>query len=214
MYGGSFDPVHNAHLCLAQSAVSALALESLRFVPSGRPGHREPARAAAGHRLAMLRLALGDDPRYGVDDTELRAAEPTYSVHTLARARSELGSARALVFLIGADQLMKLERWRDWLRLFDLAHFGVARRPGYAIEEASMSAALAAQYRARRAPPERLAALPAGCIFVFDMPPLDISSTVVRRAIASGRPPREAVPAAVLDYIERNGLYTEGTDAY
>jgi len=111
------------------------------------PGHRGPPQASAPDRLAMLQLALGSEPRYALDDFEVRSNEPTYTVHTLSRLRSELGRSVPLVFLIGADQLLALDRWKEWKTLFKLAHFGVARRPGYPLSASSMPRAVAGDPR-------------------------------------------------------------------
>ena len=205
--GGTFDPVHNAHLQLAREALAALPLGSIRWLPSGMPGHRDSPHASAEDRLAMLRLALAADARYAIDDAELRSDVRTYTVHTLQRLRSELGPQVPLVFLIGADHLIALDRWKDWKRLFELAHFGVARRPGYPLQP--LPGAVAEEYAHRRGEAADLARHPAGRIVVFDMTPLDISSSAIRRAFAAGRVPREALPAPVLAYIEQHSLYRQ-----
>jgi nicotinate-nucleotide adenylyltransferase len=205
--GGSFDPVHNAHLRLAEQALAALALGSIRWMPSGVPGHRDSPLAGTRERLDMLVLALGDHPRYSLDDFELRSGKPTYTVHTLARLRSELGQTVPLVFLIGADQLLALDRWKDWRTLFELAHFGVARRPGYPVRTSSMRAELAAEFAQRCAAPHEIALRPAGLIVPFDMTPLEISSSAIREALAAGRSPETMLPGPVLGYIMSKGLY-------
>jgi nicotinate-nucleotide adenylyltransferase len=127
-------------------------------------------------------------------------------VNTLERERARAVGA-PLVFLIGADQLMALDSWRDWRRLLDLAHFGVAARPGHPIDPAAMSPALRDEYRARQTGADELASRPGGHICVYPVKPLDISSSDVREAIAAGRAPRDLVPPKVLDYIESRGLY-------
>ena len=207
LLGGTFDPVHNAHLRLAETALAALGLASIRWIPSGVPGHREAPRSSVADRLAMLRLALGGEPRYSLDESELNSGKPTFTVNTLSRLRSELGPSVPLVFLIGADQLLALDRWKEWTKLFELAHFGVARRPGYPVEASSMPAPLAEQFTRRRADPSRLSEAPSGLIAPFDMAALDISASAIREAIAAGREPRGEIPGAVLDYILSKKLY-------
>ncbi len=155
----------------------------------------------------MLQLALAGEARYAVDEAELRLDAATYTVNTLRRLRSELGAEVPLVFLIGADHLLSLDRWKDWTKLFELAHFGVARRPGYALEP--LPAAVAAEYGRRRAAAADLASSAAGRIVVFDMTPLDISSSAIRRALSERQVPRDALPAAVLAYIEQKSLYRQ-----
>ena len=205
--GGTFDPVHNAHLRLAQCAFSGLGLSAIRWMPSGLPGHRDSPQASIEDRLAMLRLALADEPHYRIDEFELRSGQPTYTVHTLARLREELGSAVPLVFLIGADQLLALDRWKDWPALFDLAHFGVARRPGYPVSTASLPAAVAKEYEKRRATPADLRHRPAGLIIPFDMTPLEISASAIRASLALGRTPEGVLPERVLAYALQHETY-------
>jgi nicotinate-nucleotide adenylyltransferase len=209
VFGGTFDPVHYGHLRLARTALQTLGLASVRWIPSGCPGHREAPRASAAHRLAMLRLALAAQPDFTLDDAELHSGAPGYTIDTLTRLRAELGDELPLVFLIGADQFLGFTQWREWRRLFELAHFGVAERPGYAVSPSAMPPALAQQYAQRKAGAAELRSRASGRICLFSMAPLDISSTSVREAIAVGRPPHGALPADVLDYIASNGLYQE-----
>lgn len=205
--GGTFDPVHNAHLRLGLEAIETLGLASIRWVPSGSPGHREAPHASGEHRLAMLRLALAGYERFTIDEAELQSAAPTYTVNTLARLRAELGEAVSLALIIGADHLLALERWHDWRRLFELAHLAVAQRPGYAISASAMAAGVAQEYGRRSASARELAGRPAGLIVVFPMTPLDFSATSIREVIAAGNSPRDWVPPSVLEYIGSKGLY-------
>ena len=207
IFGGSFDPVHNAHLALALAALDTLGLAAVRWLPNSVPGHREDPRASAAERLAMLQIAIDGETRFAIDQTELWQMTPTYSVNTLARLRVELGAQVPLVFIFGADHLLTLQRWREWRKLFDLAHFAVARRPGHEISVSAMTPEVAAEYARRKAPLEAIAARPAGCIVAFPCVPMEISSTSVRAAIAAGENAGKLLPAAVLAYIESNRLY-------
>ena len=127
--GGTFDPVHLGHIALAEAALAGLPLAEVLWLPSGSPGHRASPLAAAHDRLAMLRLAIGRNPRYRIDASELDRSEPTYTVHTLARLRAELGRAQPLALLLGSDSFLSLPTWLRWRELFDLAHIAVAGRP-------------------------------------------------------------------------------------
>ena len=207
IYGGSFDPVHNAHLQLGLAALETLGLAAVRWLPNSIPGHRERPRAGAADRLAMLHLALDDEARFIIDPSELWQVEATYSVNTLARLRDELGAQVPLVFIIGADHLLTLQRWRDWKTLFDLSHFAVAERPGHQIRESAMTPEVAAEYARRKAPIKAISMRPAGCIVGFPIAPMEISSTSIRAAIASGTSAGELLPAQVLDYIDSKCLY-------
>ena len=181
--GGSFDPVHNAHLAVARAALAGLGLAKILWIPGGTPPHREAPRAAAEHRAAMVALAIRGEPRFELDLREIRKATPGYTVETLEDLRAELGAEAELVLLIGADQYARLETWHRWQDLFRLCRIAVFARPGESLAAA-----------------ERVEVVP--------MAPLDISSTAIRERIAAGDPPRGLLPDAVLDYIQSNRLYS------
>ena len=181
--GGSFDPVHNAHLAVARAALDSLGLSRVLWIPSGTPPHRGAPVAAAGHRAAMVRLAIAGEPRFVLDEREIRKAAPGYTVETLEDLHAELGKSAELVLLIGADQYARLDTWHRWRDLFALARIAVFARPGD-----------------RLADPERVTVVP--------FAPLDISSTAIRSRIAAGDAPRELLPEAVLDYIQSHRLYS------
>lgn len=208
LLGGTFDPVHFAHLRLAVEAAEQLRLASVRWIPSGQPGHRPAPSAAVEHRLAMLRLAIADEPRFILDEADARSKVATFTVETLVRLRAELGSDVPLVLIIGADQLLALDTWREWKHLFGLAHIAVAQRPRFDIRVAALSGELAGEYARRSTEAAALARTPAGSITNFRMTPLDISASAIRAAIAAGRAPRYLLPDAVLDYIGSHRLYS------
>ncbi|HEX5091884.1 MAG TPA: nicotinate (nicotinamide) nucleotide adenylyltransferase [Burkholderiales bacterium] len=126
LLGGTFDPVHNAHLAMARTALGALALERVLFLPTGAPRYRTPATAAGEHRVAMLRLALGAEPRFAVDERELAPGHSGYTIDTLA------GFAARPVLLLGADQYEKFETWHRWREILERADLAVFARPGHA----------------------------------------------------------------------------------
>lgn len=207
LMGGTFDPIHYGHLRLALEAAEALKLAEVRWIPSGAPGHRNVPHAATTDRLAMLQTALADEPRFTLDRAECDATTPTYTVHMLQRLRRELGSARPLVMIIGMDSFVTLATWREWETLFDLAHFAVAERPGYALSTDKLPVRLAQIYRARHAEPITLMKQAHGCIVHFSSTPLDISASDIRARIARGDSVRYLIPETVLRYIESKGLY-------
>lgn len=208
LLGGTFDPVHFAHLRLAVEALEQLPLASVRWIPSGQPGHRGAPAAGVEHRLAMLRLAIADEPRFALDDADARSAVRTFTVNTLARLRVELGAGVPLVLIIGADQLLALDTWREWKRLFQFAHIAVAERPRFEIRPGVLAGELAAEHARRSIAPAGFATAPAGGIATFRMTPLDISASAIRADIAAGRSARYLLPDAVLDYIASHRLYS------
>ena len=127
--GGTFDPVHNAHLALARAALEHLALERILWLPTGAPKYRAAARTPAPHRLAMLRLALAGEPRYAIDERELDAAHSGYTVDTL----KSLGGRPVL--LLGADQYARFETWHRWREILELATLAVFARPGWPVPD-------------------------------------------------------------------------------
>jgi nicotinate-nucleotide adenylyltransferase len=215
IFGGTFDPIHIAHLRLAQEALDACGLGAVRFVPAGQPPHRGQPGATSTDRLAMARLALAGRTQFELDEAEVLSEAPSYTVPTLERLRTQFGTARPLVLLLGVDAFLGLPGWHRWRELFDLAHIAVATRPGHVMDFTSgdaknhaARAALSSEFSARLAPsPDALSAAPAGRISHFDMTPLDISATAIRTILSTGKSPRFLVPDSVLDYIEANQLY-------
>ena len=186
--GGTFDPVHNAHLRIAQLALDVLGLAQLLWIPTGAPGYRTAPVATAGDRVAMLELALRGEPRYAIDRRELAPGASGYTVDTLRALRAERGPDARLVLLMGSDQYDKLATWHRWRELFALARIAVFARPGWSPEA---SEALRA----------------AGAVERIDMPPLDISATAIRERIARAEDVSALLPPEVLDYISSHHLY-------
>ena len=209
--GGTFDPVHRAHLQLAADACVQLDLAQVLWIPSGNPPHREPPHASAGHRLAMVALAIhetGGHDRFMLDDSEVRSPAPSYTVTTLQRLRAIHGT-RALVLLLGVDAFLGLAGWYHWRELFAFAHIAIATRPSYVLDPQQMDAALREEYLARRS--EEFSCLtmqPAGSIIEFAIAPLDISASSVRARLAAGQDAQDLLPRTVLDYIANNHLYS------
>lgn len=193
--GGTFDPIHIAHLAVAWEAAELLDAD-VRLMPAAVPPHRPPPIADATTRVAMLRAALRGQERLGLDTRELARGGPSYTVDTLAELRAEEGD-RPIVLLLGADAFAGLTGWHRWHALFEAAHIGVLSRPGAARE---WPAELAEQVVARQvADPRQLCGQPAGKIVELDVTPLDISATRIRDLLAAGRDPRYLLPEALFD---------------
>ena len=213
--GGTFDPVHRAHLHLARAALGQLHLGGVLWVPAGQPSHRRAPHAPARHRLAMVRLATANEPRFAVDDAEATSDEPSFTVPTLERLRRIHGATRPFVLLMGADAFLGLPAWRRWQEIFGLAHVAVAARPGAELTAENMAPELAEIFRPRwRSQPAVLAAAAAGSIVGFEIEPVeppDLSATAVRDLLRAGNAPNLAdlLPPGVLDYIRRNHLYSD-----
>ena len=190
LLGGTFNPPHLAHLVCAQEALVQLALERVLLVPVGVAPHKlVDADPGIEHRVAMCEAAVAGDERLGVSRADADRDGPSYTVDLL-RA---LGDADELTFIVGGDMAHSLPSWRDPEGVLALARLGVAEREG--VRRADIR--------------ERLAGL-AGAgdrVQFFDMPRLDISSSMIRRRAAAGQPLRYLVPDGVAAHIERERLY-------
>lgn len=207
--GGTFDPVHVGHLALGRAARDALRLDEVRFMPTGRSWQKESARADAGQRLEMVRLAIAGEPGLRADARETTRSGATYTVDTLAEMRAELGPEVALVLLMGSDQLRNLATWHRYRDLLGYAHIGCTQRERVSLEALPPEVEALLSAHGRDALPDAAA----GSIVFFGMPPVPVSATALRERLSRGERPAELVPRAVLDYIDSNGLYRAGNDA-
>ena len=186
VFGGTFDPIHTAHLVVAEAVREAYALDEVLFIPTNVPPHKGAPSIGGEDRFAMVELAVADNPYFTASRIELDRAGPSFAEETLDTLRAERPDD-ALVYIIGADMLRDLDAWRNPERLVQIAQFVAVTRPGEDLQ--SPNSPVAAQV-------ER-----------YDMPALGISSTLVRARIAEGRSIRYLVPDAVAEYIERHKLY-------
>jgi nicotinate-nucleotide adenylyltransferase len=209
LLGGSFDPVHHGHVALAELFARLLQPDQLRIVPAGQPWQKARGlQASDADRVAMLELAFGQAGfPVTIDLQEIERQGPTYTIDTLRQVRAEIGAQASLVFLMGADQLQGLATWREWRTLFQLAHIGVAARPGYQLDDAALPPEVAQELARRRALPDQLRASPAGLVCVVHTLAVDISATQIREALRSGSEANSFLPREVLDYIQQHNLY-------
>ena len=191
LLGGTFDPVHLAHLILAEQARDALALDEVLFIPAGEPW-RKLGRTISPpeHRLAMLRLAIEGHDGFGISDIELRRSGPTYTADTLEALAGERLDDE-FYFVIGADALADLPNWHEPERIVAHATLAVAPRDPDQADAAAAALPDTLQARVQR----------------FPMPRIDISSTDIRERVATNRSIRYLVPAAVEQYIHKHNLY-------
>lgn len=204
IFGGTFDPVHYGHLRAASEVAEQLSVNDFRLLPAGRPPHREGTWAEARHRLAMLELALAPYPDLTVDEREVHRQGPSFMVETLESIRAEAGDAPILMCL-GQDAANGLDRWHRWREICDLAHLVVMTRPRSHPHYPDDLAEYIDQRQVRRT--RDLMGTPAGCVRHVEVTQLEISSTDIRRQLATGRDPRFLLPATALAYIRKHGLY-------
>ena len=204
IFGGTFDPVHRAHISAARAVARELAAP-VALLPNARPPHRSRPGASAAERLAMLQLAIAPYPELSLDDRELKRQGPSYTIDTLNELR-QAHPDRPLVLVLGADSLAQLHQWHQWQHYPALCHLAVLPRPG---APAPAPAVLQAFPETDAA---HLQQYPGGWRLMLPAPNLDISSTSIRRALAAGLP-CPALDDRVLAHIRQHGLYTGHTDA-
>ncbi len=194
--GGTFDPIHVGHLLMAQTALEHLQLDRVLFLPAGTPPHKRKTQClAAAVRLELTRAAIKDDPRFLVSTVDVDRPGPHYSADTLALLAAEFGlGPDQLYFIMGSDSL---EQFHTWYRPGALAQrclLAVVERPGSPTDLGTVEARV----------PEAV-----GRVRLVGMPPVGISSTILRRMVAEGRSVRYWVPDAAAAIIRERGLYRE-----
>lgn len=194
VFGGTFDPVHNGHLVVAEEVKERLDLGEVVFVPAGQPWLKADwPISAAEHRLGMLHLALDGKTGFRVSEMEIQRKGPSYTVDTLRALRQGAGSRDELFFILGEDNLGQLPRWREATELIKLCRLVVVPRPG--------------------SPPVRMKELEASLpgikerVVRLERLEIDISATDIRERVGRRLSVRHLVPEAVNRYLKANGLY-------
>jgi nicotinate-nucleotide adenylyltransferase len=186
--GGTFDPPHAGHVAAAVAAHEQLGLDEVRVLPAGQAPLRAGAPvASAADRVAMCRLAFAEHPWAVVDERETRRAGTSWSVDTARELAREHPDA-SRVWILGADQLARLDRWKDVVELCGLVDFAVLSRDGI---PTSPPASLAAVIR----------------LTVLKAPEVQVSSTALREALRRGDSPRNGLPLGVARHIDERSLY-------
>ena len=199
LFGGTFDPVHRAHISAARSVSRVLGDAPVHLLPNAVPPHRPQPLADGAQRLAMLELACADHPCLIPDDWELQQSGPSYSLLTLQHYREQIGN-RPLVFMIGADSFANLHHWHRWQDYAALCHLAVVPRP----ESPLAVDAVLSTFPESDA--DSIARQPAGLRLMLQRPFLDVSATTIRQALAEkGDCP--ALDPAVVAHIQRHHLY-------
>ena len=193
LFGGTFDPPHLGHLILASEAQSQLELTRLLWTVTPDPPHKQDQTITPlAHRLAMVRLAIGDEPAFEISDIELNRPGPHYTIDTI-RLLVEQNPGAEIVPIIGGDSLNDLPTWHKPREIIYAAHWvGVMRRPG---EEPNLQAL------------ERELPGITSKVHYVDAPLLEIASREIRNRAATGKPFRYYLPRSVYEYIERHHLY-------
>ncbi len=194
LMGGTFDPIHHGHLVTAEHVRYVGDLDQVLFIPAGSPPHKTGGAAvSAEDRLAMVELAIADNPYFHTCDFEVRQQGPSYSITTVQYLREVLGPDVELFFIIGADAINLITTWMRWRELLTLCRFFAMTRPGYTMEDFSGLAPEPGLLQQR--------------IQVVEVPALEISSTEIRSRIQRGWPIKYLVPHDVEQYICQHQLY-------
>lgn len=189
LLGGSFDPVHRAHLLLAQAALKHLKLDQVQIIPAGQPWQRPALGATPEHRLNMLRLATKGLDKVEINPIEIQRTGPTYTIDTI----EALEQSHAYVWILGSDQLANFCSWRSWQDIAQRVQLAVAQRPGSILTPPlALSQWLQAQNRT---------------LAVMPFEPLDISATAIRQRLALQQYASDLIPEVVEQYIHEHGLY-------
>ncbi len=178
IFGGTFDPIHNAHLAMAREAAARWSLDRVLFIPAGNPPHKH-ADTPYEHRYRMVELACAADPHFVPSRMEEGVAK-SYSIHSIERVKAQNGE---VFFIIGSDAFAEIRTWRRWEDVIRAVEFIVVARPGH-----------------------QVAVPPGARVHWLDSLPSPVSSSAIRDALARGETPVE-LPPAVAEYIHANALY-------
>ncbi len=207
LLGGTFNPIHNGHLCMAQDLAEALNLDEVRFIPSANPPHKAVPAVSAEHRAKMVQLAIQGNPLFKLDTRELERTGASYTIDTLISLQEELGGTAALCLMMGSDAFTYLNTWHRWQALIDYCHIILVQRPTSNTQPKlaeELSVLLHDHYTENVSD---LSSESAGYIHMQKITALDISATNIREQLKAGHSPRYLMPDAVLKYIENHDLY-------
>lgn len=207
IFGGTFNPIHIGHLSTAEEIRQGLALDRIVFIPSAQPPHKPALQlVAAVHRLEMTRLAVSGNPHFEVSSMELDRKGPSYSVDTVAACRRAWGDQTEIFFILGIDAFVEIATWHEPERLIGLCNLVVNSRPDYPWE--AVGTTLADTFDIHAPQGVREVALPGGHrLYMVDVLPLGVSSTLLRTKIAAGLSAKYLLPELVESYILSHDVY-------
>jgi nicotinate-nucleotide adenylyltransferase len=211
--GGAFDPVHCGHTQLIEFFSQQFFPTEIRIIPTGLPYHKPQGLCVSPtHRINMLHLAFNEAHIPITLDTQeierAKAGHASYTVETLQQLRNTIGPDTPIIFLMGADQLQKLNSWYQWHDLFNYAHFVVAARAGLTFNLSDLPTEIGKNFIPRLGTIEQLRTTPFGYTYFEPQFTLPISATEIRLAFQQGIQVSRLIPQVVLDYIQQHQLYT------
>ena len=220
LLGGSFNPIHNGHLTIAQHVHERMQLSQVLFIPTGDPPHkRDGSLAPANVRLEMVRLAIADNPLFTVSDIEMQRKGKSYSIDTIRALHHHYGPSTELFFIIGLDAFLDFPTWREPTELLRICHVVVVPRPGQSFQALAGMSLLPSLHS------NELAGLDTGALNRLDIaipsdpgvtclafPPCPTSASEIRRRVRNKLPLVNMLPPLVQSYILRHSLYQEESD--
>jgi len=193
--GGTFDPIHNGHLIIAEEIREAMNLDKVLFIPTGTPPHKDALNVTdMEHRYNMVMKAVCTNKHFEVSRIDMERAGYTYTEDTLTDLKKIYGEDTKLYFIIGADIIYDLVKWHNFRNVFALCEFAACMRPGY--DRDSFLRKI-----------DELQRLYGAVIHICDVPLVDISSTMIRDRLRKHKSIKYLVPESVEEYIYENGLY-------
>jgi nicotinate-nucleotide adenylyltransferase len=207
LFGGTFDPVHNGHLQIAETARALCDLQEIWFIPAAVPPHKNlKAVASFKHRVKMIELALTGRPEFTLSTIEASLPEPSYTIDTLRHFHTHTAIATDFFFIIGADAFLDITTWKSYRQVLQSTHIVALSRAG-SVSEKIIELIQRLGYKTDTHE-SWLHPVFHKKIFFFSLPVIDLSSSRIRQNIKDNLPVPGAVPPAVLDYIRAHGLYT------
>ncbi|UAA39941.1 nicotinate-nucleotide adenylyltransferase [Paraneptunicella aestuarii] len=207
IYGGTFDPIHYAHIFPVQQAAQQVGIEQVKLMPCHIPPHKNQPNTKPSDRLAMVKLVSEHVTIFSADDRELRRHKASYTIDTLEEMRSENPNS-PICFFIGMDSLTSFHQWHRWQDILDYCHLVVCCRPGYHQEQQTDIADFLQQRETAK--PQDLHDKLNGHVFYAQTDEIDISSTMIRENLRVGLPVDELLPPYILSYIRQHHLYLAG----
>ena len=200
--GGTFDPVHFAHLRATEEVSTALELDRVHLIPGSIPPHRKQPIATPQQRLEMLRLAIGNNDKFIADDRELQREGESFTVDTLRSFRDEFGSEIPIALIIGMDAFQTFTQWHAWETIITLSHLVVTSRPDYTAQplQGWAEAMLTKDT-------SLLKSKAAGYLYFVNTTSISISATDIRKQRKANQSVRYLVPNDVHNYLQANNLY-------
>jgi nicotinate-nucleotide adenylyltransferase len=196
LLGGTFDPIHSGHLIIAEEARLKLRLARVLFVPAGQPWLKTGRTISpAAHRVEMVRGAIATNPHFELSTVEVDRPGTSYSVETIAILQQQMGAEATIFFLVGWDSLAELLQWKEPAKLIQLCKLVTVTRPGFSRPDLkTLEASVPGVTQS---------------VIWLDIPPVDISSSDIRKRVAQGLSIHGLVPEGVESYIKEQKLYRQ-----